>query len=249
MDMPISKIQLASVAPATKQTRLDWEKEFLGLYVSDHPTSEYQSYFNQAATPLGSLEKQSDGARVRLGGVITTVRKVLTKTGSTMYFVGLEDITGRIEMLVFGKAAERTGDAWMEGAIVIVDARVSLRDGDLKCIAEAVEKISQHTLEQFARATATRTKLARPAAEATAPPAAEKRLVITVDTTNPTGTIAALSQCLKTIPDGERGVSVHIGHTLIETTFTIDSTPKHIAVLLAITGVSAVAEREATYKP
>ncbi|MBP9727810.1 MAG: DNA polymerase III subunit alpha, partial [Candidatus Moranbacteria bacterium] len=115
MDMPISQIELASVAPATKKMRLDWEKEFLGLYVSDHPTSEYQAYFDKTATPLGTLDKQSDGSRLRLGGVVTTVRKVLTKTGSTMYFVGLEDMTGRIEMLVFGKAAERTGESWIVG--------------------------------------------------------------------------------------------------------------------------------------
>ncbi|MCT6647285.1 OB-fold nucleic acid binding domain-containing protein, partial [Enterococcus faecalis] len=78
-------------------------------------TSEYQAYFNRTATPLGQLEKQGDGARVRLGGVITTVRKILTKSGSTMFFVGLEDMTGRIEILVFGKTAEHTGDAWKDG--------------------------------------------------------------------------------------------------------------------------------------
>ncbi|MBP7060983.1 MAG: DNA polymerase III subunit alpha, partial [Candidatus Moranbacteria bacterium] len=163
IDMPLSEIKLASVPPATKKMRLDWEKELLGLYVSDHPTSEYQAYFNRTATPLGSLEKQADNSRVRLGGVITTVRKVLTKTGSTMFFVGLEDMTGRIEMLVFGKAAEHTAASWIEGEIVIVDARVSHKDGSLKCLAEGVEKVSPETLTHFARAEATRTKLARPA--------------------------------------------------------------------------------------
>lgn len=57
-----------------------------------------------------------------------------------MYFVGLEDMTGRVEMLVFGKAAERTGDSWIPGEIVIVDARVSFKEGQLRCLAEGVEK-------------------------------------------------------------------------------------------------------------
>lgn len=242
MDMPISHIQLASVAPATKKMRLDWEKEFLGLYVSDHPTSEYQAYFNKTATPLGTLDKQSDGSRHRLGGVITTVRKVLTKTGSTMYFVGLEDMTGRIEMLVFGKAAERTGESWVAGEVVIADARISLRDGDLKCIAEGVEKVSPETLHQFARGEATRTKLARPVppVEQTVPVSDENKITIVLGATNPTQTIRVLSEYLKSIPGGDQKVSVKIGTTVIETTFAISPTSEKLTRIKDIEGVETV---------
>lgn len=245
IDMPLSEIKLASVPPATKKMRLDWEKELLGLYVSDHPTSEYQAYFNRTATPLGSLEKQADNSRVRIGGVITTVRKVLTKTGSTMFFVGLEDMTGRIEMLVFGKAAEHTATSWIEGEIVIVDARVSHKDGSLKCLAEGVEKVSPETLTHFARAEATRTKLARPAhnasqSESGKPTATSERLTITVVSENPTSTIAKLSQVLKSIPAGNKQVSVKMQNTLIETTFIINPSPEHLEQIKAIEGVESV---------
>lgn len=239
MDMPVSQIELAHVLPATKKERLDWEKELLGLYVSDHPTSEYQAYFDKTTTPLGSLEKQGDGARVRLGGVVTTVRKVLTKTGSTMYFIGLEDMTGRIEMLVFGKAAERTGESWKEGEVVIVDARVSLRDGDLKCIAEGVEKISPETLTHFSRAEATRTKLSRPVL--VSPPKEEKnKLIIVITSAQPTKTIEILSQLLRTIPTGDQKVSVKIGTTTIETTFSLSLSPEHLTQIQVIAGVESV---------
>lgn len=242
MDMPVSKIELASVAPATKKTRLDWEKELLGLYVSDHPTSEYQDYFNKTATPLGALEKQGDGARVRIGGVITTVRKILTKTGSTMYFVGLEDMTGRIEALVFGKAAERTGESWIEGTVVIVDARISLRDGDLKCVAEGVEKVSPDTLHQFARAEATRTKLARsvPPVEQMVPMNNKNKIIIALGATNPTQTIRVLSEYLKTLPSGDQKISVKIGTTIIETTFAINPSPEQLTDIKNIEGVESV---------
>lgn len=241
MDMPISAIQLADVKPATKTMRLDWEKELLGLYVSDHPTSEYQAYFNRTATPLGQLEKQGDGARVRLGGVITTVRKILTKTGSTMFFVGLEDMTGRVEALVFGKTAEHTGDSWKEGAIVLVDARVSHKDGTLKCIAEGVEKVSPETLTHFARTEATRIKLARPASVPEPQPTIsnENTLVITIGGANPTGTIAKLSELLKSIPVGNRRVSVKMQGATIETTFAINPSPEHLAQIKAITGIES----------
>lgn len=241
MDMPISNIQLAEVTPSTKTMRLNWEKELLGLYVSDHPTSEYQAYFEKAGVSLGDLEKQSDNARIRIGGVITTVRKVLTKTGSTMFFVGLEDMTGRIELLVFGKTAEHTADAWKEGEIVMVDTRVSHKDGALKCIAEGVDKISPETLTHFARTEATRTKLERPAAtpeEKNAPLA--DHLLITIGGDNPTGTIAKLSQLLKTLPAGNQKVSVKMERTRIETTFSIIPTPEHIKQIKAVEGVEMV---------
>lgn len=246
IEMPVSEIKLASVAPANKKTRLDWEKELLGLYVSDHPTSDYQSYFSKVATPLGQLEKQSDNANVRIGGVITTVRKILTKTGSTMFFVGLEDMTGRIEMLVFGKTAEHTAGSWLEGEIVIVNARVSHKDGALKCIAESVEKISPETLTHFARTEATRAKLSRPvskeAPDATSEPkTATKRLTITIGGANPTGTIAKLSQLLKTMPSGDHTVSVKLGGTFIETTFIISPTSEYRKDIEAIEGVESVA--------
>jgi len=238
MTMPVSKILLIPTTPADKKTRLIWEKELLGLYVSDHPTSEYQEYFNKAAAPLGTLEKQSEGARLRLGGVITTVRKILTKTGSTMFFVGLEDMTGRVELLVFGKAAERTGESWIPGEVVIVDARISHKDGTLKCMAEGVEKISPDILAQFARAEATRTKMQRPEPAPTAPP---EKLLITIDKSAPAQTIELLSQLFKNIPAGNKKVAVRIQEATIETTFALNPSPEHLAHIKAIPGVTAIA--------
>ena len=237
IDMPVSRVTLAQVAPATKQMRLDWEKELLGLYVSDHPTSEYQAYFDKTGTPLGALEKQKDNSRVRLGGVITAVRKVLTKTGSTMYFVGLEDMTGRIELLVFGRTAEQTAGSWIEGEIVIVDARVSYKDGSLKCIAEGIEKVSQDTLIRFSRAEATRTKVDRPSFGNDTP---IDRLVITLESSDQKKTIEELSEFLKTLPIGNRKVSVKLTGATIETTFSVNPTPEHLAEIKAIEGVETV---------
>ena len=155
-------------------------------------------------------------------------------------------MTGRIELLVFGKTAEHTAGSWVEGEIVIVDARVSHKDGALKCIAESVEKISPDTLERFARAEATRTKLARPthtapeseAGKPTTTP--DDRLIITIGGDHPTSTIAKLSALLKTIPTGDKQVSVKMQGTLIETTFTINPTPEHLGDIKAIEGVESI---------
>ncbi len=238
LSMPVSKIQLVPAPPASKETRLNWEKELLGLYVSDHPTSEYQAYFEKVATPLGDLEKKPDNARVRVGGVITTVRKVMTKTGSNMYFVGIEDMTGRVEMLVFGKTAEHTGDSWREGEVVIVEVRLSHKDGQLRCIAESVEKVSPDTLTHFARTEATRSKLARPVS--ISEPVDTSKLIITISSTNPTQTIAALSELLKSLPKGNRAVTVKMPGATIETTFSVDPTDDHLTQIKALEGIESV---------
>ncbi len=242
MVMPVSKIQFVPSVKASKKQRLEWEKELLGLYVSDHPTSEYQDYFNKAATPLNQLEKKEDNSHVRLGGVVTTVRKVLTKNGSTMYFVGLEDMTSRIEMLVFGKAAERTGDSWIVGEVVMVDARVSHKDGMLKCIAEGLERVSPDTLHHFARTEATRQKMQNPTKNAQS--SRQDQLVITIKRDAPPKIIELLSQLLKTFPTGTKKVAVKIQGATLETTFAINPTPEHLAHLQTLEGVESVESRD-----
>ena len=236
MTMETSTIKLSPTFIATKKMTQSWEKELLGLYVSDHPVSAFEAYFKKTTTPLRDLEKKEDESRVRIGGVITDVRKILTKRQQTMYFVGLEDTTGRVEILVFGKTADRTGDSWITEDIVIVDARVSQKDGALKCIAESVEKVSESTLEQFARAEATRVKITKN----TPTIKEENRILITIQKDAPEKIIEHLSQCLKTIPTGPKKVSVKIQNSLIETTFSIAPTDEHLTQIRSIEGIESV---------
>ncbi len=236
MAMPISEIQLSPAIPATKKMRLGWEKELLGLYVSDHPTSEYQEYFNKTITPLRDIEKKPDGSRIDIGGVITAVRKVLTKNGSTMFFIGLEDMTGRTEILVFGKAAERTADSWIEDEVVIVDVRISHKDGQVRAIAEGVKRISQTDVHQFARVEATRAKIEKDATPATP----DNRIVIAVRNDAPAKIIEVLSHLLKTIPVGNKKVAVKIQGATIETTFSIEPLETHLAQIRSIEGIASV---------
>ena len=236
MTMETSTIKLSPTLIATKKMTQSWEKELLGLYVSDHPVSAFEAYFKKTTTPLRDLEKKEDESRVRIGGVITDVRKILTKRQQTMYFVGLEDTTGRVEILVFGKTADRTGDSWITEDIVIVDARVSQKDGALKCIAESVEKVSESTLEQFARAEATRVKITKN----TPTIKEENRILITIQKDAPEKIIEHLSQCLKTIPTGPKKVSVKIQNSLIETTFSIAPTDEHLTQIRSIEGIESV---------
>ena len=146
-----AQIQLEVAAPAEKKEKLQWEKELLGLYVSGHPVSDYQEYFNQMAIPINALNQNMVGQMVKVGGVISAVKKIVTKRHQEMMFATIEDLKGKIELLIFPKTLERIGSIWQEDRIVLVEGKLSNKDGVFKILAEDAKEINQQELESFKR--------------------------------------------------------------------------------------------------
>ncbi len=132
-------LKLPEIEPADKKDILSWEKELLGLYVSEHPLKDYQNRLVKIAYPCQSLSKKEVGRKIKIGGVINKIQKVNTKNGQPMLFVELEDMTGRIEVLVFPSILEQTATIWQEEKIVLVSGRLSDRDENLKIICDNVK--------------------------------------------------------------------------------------------------------------
>ncbi len=122
--------------PVSSREQLSWEKELLGLYLSHHPLDEYAGYLADTCAPVESLTPGSDGKLVRLGGLITTVRKILTKKGDTMAFVGLEDKTGLTELIVFPKAFEKSPEVFEIDNIIMATGKVSAKDREGRLTGE-----------------------------------------------------------------------------------------------------------------
>ena len=120
--------------------RLRWEKELLGLYLSDHPLGEVAERIGRFVTIYsGELRDESlDGQRVVVGGVVTGVRSVVTKARSTMAVATLEDLQGSLEVVVFPKLYEQTGPTWQEGAILLVAGRIDHRGEEVSVLADLV---------------------------------------------------------------------------------------------------------------
>jgi DNA polymerase-3 subunit alpha len=116
------------IPPMPQEERLRAEKELLGLYLSDHPLKRIEhelhrrvdTYANQVTPEMEDLE-------VRLGGLIKTVRPVVTKTGRPMAFVQLEDLTGSVEVIVFSRLYEERRQLLEADGIVIVRGKVDAR--------------------------------------------------------------------------------------------------------------------------
>jgi len=137
----LPSLKLAAAPTASKKDYLSWEKELLGLYISEHPLKDYQQQLDKLTLPCRKLSKEQIGQRVKVGGIINKIQKINTRTGQLMLFVEIEDLSGRIETLVFPNILEQTATAWQEEKIVLVSGRLSDRDGNLKILCDSVKII------------------------------------------------------------------------------------------------------------
>jgi DNA polymerase-3 subunit alpha len=234
MPLPKARLTLAGADPVEEKARLLWEKELLGLYVSGHPVAPFQEYLGRAALPLGEVERQPDGARVRVGGIIAAVRKVITKNGGSMYFLGLEDMTGRAEILVFGKTAESVGESLREDAVVLASVRVSHKEGQIRLILESLERLSEEKVSEFARAEQTRRAAEKRRSDA-APHSPEPILVRLGEAGS--RAIEHLSRVLAELPEGGARVKVSVNGTVIETAFALERSQATLDALSGVPGV------------
>jgi DNA polymerase-3 subunit alpha len=123
-----------------KRQRLGFEKEMLGLYVSDHPLMGAEaSLRRRTECTLAELEEAPDGAIREVGGLVTNLQRKWTKRGDLMAVFVLEDLQTSMEVMVFPKTMAQYGHLLVDDAVVIVKARVDTRDDQPKLMATDVE--------------------------------------------------------------------------------------------------------------
>ncbi len=121
----IEDIQLPDVNNVDKREMLNWERELIGLYISDHPLTPYQQTFAQIVSYFsGQLHEAQHEEKVRVAGLITAVRPYTTKTNKPMGFVTLEDMQGNIELVLFPRTWAEYREQLTVGQIIIVEGKV-----------------------------------------------------------------------------------------------------------------------------
>ncbi len=139
----VASLKLRAEEPATKQERLAWEKELLGLYISEHPMAEYMEKLKtNRVLPLKNLTAELRNQIVSVGGIVSGVQKITTKSGEPMLFVKLEDVSARTEVLVFPKVLARNPGVWQLEKILMIRGRVSDKDGQPKILCEEAMEIA-----------------------------------------------------------------------------------------------------------
>jgi DNA polymerase-3 subunit alpha len=126
-----------------RKTRLAFEKEMLGLYVSDHPLKGAEGLLRRRSEcSILELEAAEDGAVRSLGGLVTNLQRKWTRKGDLMAVFVLEDLQATIECMVFPKTMQTHGHLLEDDAIVVVKGRVDKRDDTPKLIAMEIEVLS-----------------------------------------------------------------------------------------------------------
>lgn len=132
-----------------------WEKELLGIYLTSHPLQDVQAWLTEKTLAADDMKPEMDGQKATTGGLITTVRKILTKAGATMAFVGLETVRGDTELIVFPRAYEASPEMWEVDKVVVVQGKVNARDRDdkitedVKMIVDKVKALDATVLKHY----------------------------------------------------------------------------------------------------
>ncbi|WP_242966544.1 OB-fold nucleic acid binding domain-containing protein [Clostridium sp. BSD9I1] len=160
-------IKYPEIREFDKKHLLFMEKEMTGLYLSGHPLEEHKEVLkNKTSINIGEIissgtleessegvlvqdKKVKDGQKVKIGGIITSVNKKLTKNNDMMAFVELEDLYGIIELVVFPKVFNKVRQLINEDAIILASGRVSIREDEApKILCEDISELLVSSIEK-----------------------------------------------------------------------------------------------------
>lgn len=125
---------------ATKEDILLWERESLGLYVSEHPLRGLARFFEKFGKLIGTVGEEDAGEIRTIHGLVMDVRKIQTRKGKNMAILTVEDTSGKIEVAVFPFVYDKMpASAFEVDAFIKVKGKIEERDGNYNCIAEDIK--------------------------------------------------------------------------------------------------------------
>jgi len=134
---------LPDIEEFPESTRLNFEKEMLGLYISGHPLKYFRQELKLFASHTTSmLSEMEDGTIVRVGGLVTGCKQIATRSGDLMAFYTLEDLEGSVEVVVFPKVYARYGKDIQNDIVLMVIGRLSSRDEEVKILCDEIIPLS-----------------------------------------------------------------------------------------------------------
>jgi DNA polymerase-3 subunit alpha len=141
------------VTEAPRRELLGWEKELLGIYLSEHPLQPMAERLGDVVPPVTYLAalKEVDDDLIVVACVVTSARKHITKEKKLMMFAQIEDLTGTTEVTVFPRTYEATASLWSADEILIVLARVEQRDEAPKLLCEHAVRFDDAGIAEIRR--------------------------------------------------------------------------------------------------
>lgn len=202
------KLDLQKVSETVdRREQLLWERELLGLYITQHPLEIFETFLTEQTVPLNSLQPDHDSKSVTVGGAITNVRDITTKNGQKMAFVKLQDLTGELEVILFPSAYQQTVGLWELDRVVLIRGKVNARDKDgnqsqeVKVMVDDAREITAQQANAY-QTTGKKTKTPKPtkstraAATADSKALAHDRLYIRMSSSSDEKTLITLKETI-----------------------------------------------------
>jgi DNA polymerase-3 subunit alpha len=120
---------LEEALPMPRAERLKWEKELLGLYISDHPLKNIQEKMGNKKVMSITEATSKLNRNVEFVGLVSKVKKIVTKSGQPMMFTTVEDMSSKIEVVVFPRVLEQNPKIWEENSILQIKGKLTERNG------------------------------------------------------------------------------------------------------------------------
>ena len=213
--IPTPSLDLEAADVSTDE-KLAWERELVGVYLSEHPLSAVAAKVASESTTLcGQIDAELVGQTVVVAGMVASVHSLFTRDRRPFASAILEDLDGRIEVMVWPKLYADTRDLWQEGNILLVEGKVRLRDDRVQLNCDHVRRYQPEAAQGEGVVTSQPTKLATIAEEVTADtaPAESHRLIISIGQTSDRDTdIAYLHKLIDTLREfpGQDEVSLRV---------------------------------------
>lgn len=151
-DQSTTTFNLPKIPEFDERELLNMEKEMIGIFISGHPLSSYETKLKEVASiQIAEIKEtleeengllQLDNRKVRLAGIITAKKNKITKNNNMMSFIALEDLTGLMECIVFPQIYTKFAHLLEEDMVIIVDGRLNCHEeDDPKLIVERIVPI------------------------------------------------------------------------------------------------------------
>jgi len=214
MPVPLPSLDLQT-ADIPIRERLAWERELTGVYFSEHPFSSFAAKMDSETTLCGQIDAELAGQTVIVAGMVASVHRLFTRDRHPFASAVLEDLDGRIEVMVWPKVYASTRDLWQEGNILVVEGKVRLRDDRVQLNCDYVRHYQPEAVRGEEVITSQPGDMPVVAEETTAYTASaeSRRLVISItQTSDEDSDIAYLHKLIATLKDfpGQDEVSLRV---------------------------------------
>ncbi len=204
MPLPMPSLDLEAVDISIKE-KLVWERELMGVYLSEHPFSSFASKTAPKNTTLcGQIDAELVGQTVVVAGMVASVSHLFTRDRRPFVSAALEDLDGMVEVMVWSKVYESNRELWQEGNILLVEGKVRLRDDKVQLNCDNVRRYQPEATqsEEVVSSEPDKAPVVAEETPAATTPTKSHRLVISItQTSDENSDITRLRKLIDTLRD------------------------------------------------